>query len=86
MKQILSDLQMTYVDLLLIHTQGPPSGTATENKEPRQTTWKGLEYLFNNGKTRAIGVSNFEINHLQDIVDLKGLLPSVNQIVPPVLA
>ena len=80
MNQILSDLQMTYVDLLLIHTPGPPSGTATENKEARQTTWKGLEYLFNNGKARAIGVSNFEINHLQDIVDLKGLLPSVNQI------
>ena len=83
MNKILSDLKMAYVDLLLIHWPGtPPSATGTSmtNRELRQSCWKALEYLFNNGKARAIGVSNFEVNHIQDIVDLKGLLPAVNQV------
>ena len=56
------------------------TGTSMTNRELRQSCWKALEYLFNNGKARAIGVSNFEVNHIQDIVDLKGLLPAVNQV------
>lgn len=32
------------------------------------------------GKTKAIGVSNFEQNHVQDILDMKELLPAVNQV------
>ena len=80
MSEILSDLQMDYVDLLLIHWPGNSSTIPATNKELRQSCWKALEYLFNNGKARAIGVSNFEVNHIQDIVDLKGLLPAVNQV------
>ena len=56
------------------------TGTSMTNREFRQSCWKALEYLFNNGKARAKGVSNFEVNHIQDIVDLKGLLPAVNQV------
>ena len=56
------------------------TGTSMTNRELCQSCWKALEYLFNNGKARAIGVSNFEVNHIQDIVDLKGLLPAVNQV------
>lgn len=36
--------------------------------------------MFNSGRARAIGVSNFEQNHLQDILDLNSLVPAVNQV------
>ena len=80
MNDILSDLQMDYVDLLLIHWPGSVHSPNTTNKDIRQSCWKALEYLYNNSKAHAIGVSNFEVNHIQDIVDLKGLLPAVNQV------
>ena len=80
MDEVLSDLQMDYVDLLLIHWPGSRISTKSSNTKIRQSCWKALEYLYNNGKAHAIGVSNFEADHIQDIVDLKGLLPSVNQV------
>ncbi len=39
-----------------------------------------MELIFNSGGARAIGVSNFERNHLQDIMDMNSLLPAVNQV------
>ena len=86
----LSTLNTSYVDLLLIHwpfyphQKSPPSDevcttNATAGK-CRQATWRALEKLFHNGVARAIGVSNFEVKHLQDIISLGGLLPSVNQV------
>ena len=88
MKQVLSDLQMDYVDLLLIHWPGPGgsgSDPACQGNQPtgrscRQSVWKAMEELFNSGKALAIGVSNFEQNHLEDILLLKGMTPSVNQV------
>ena len=88
MKQILSDLQMDYVDLLLIHFPGVwGSGTdpaCQENlaswRNCRQSVWRAMETLFKDGKALAIGVSNFEKNHLEDILMMKGMIPSVNQV------
>jgi len=84
---VLRDLQVTYVDLLLIHWPGwegshptdPCYDGQTTWKQCRQDTWRALEYLFNQGKVGAIGVSNFEVNHLQDLIEMGGLIPSVNQ-------
>jgi len=90
---VLSTLDTPYVDLLLIHWPGQTgskpinstdpacTGPASSPKACRQSTWKAMETIFADGKgaARAIGVSNFEVNHLQDIEELDGLLPSVNQ-------
>jgi len=91
--QILLDLNTTYVDLLLIHwpTETDPNAnistdptcqknTTTYNeKECRLNTWKGLIQIFQNGQAKAIGVSNYNITHLQEIIDAKLPLPSLNQ-------
>ncbi len=88
MKQLLADLQMDYVDLLLIHWPGP-RGSSTDpacQRDPptwrscRQSVWKAMEKLFNSGKALAIGVSNFEQNHLEDIIQMSSMIPSVNQV------
>ena len=84
----LKTLQVDYLDLLLVHWPGPPGNStdpACQGDPPtwhgcRQSTWRAMEELYNTGKTRAIGVSNFEQNHLQEILDMGGLIPAVNQV------
>jgi len=87
---ILTSLHTNYVDLLLLHWPGPLSATGIDwpcylnsnntFKICRQDSWRALEDVFRAGKARAIGVSNFEMNHLEDIIELKSLIPSVNQV------
>lgn len=64
-------LAFDYVDLYLIHWPQP---------RQRQETWQALERLLNEGKARAIGVSNYQVHHLEDILALDSVVPAVNQI------
>jgi len=73
--------------LLLIHWPVPYYDTVepcavgeTNFKKCRQDSWRAMEQIFRAGKARAIGVSNFEIPHLQDIFEMGSLIPSVNQV------
>ena len=67
----LKRLKIDYVDLYLIHW--PVSGL-------RNKTWKALEKIYEGGKTRAIGVSNFTIRHLKELFESSETVPTVNQI------
>ncbi len=64
-------LGLPYVDLYLIHW--PVEGRGKD-------TWKAMIKLLREGKTRAIGVSNYEIFHLQDIFQNFDVIPSINQV------
>lgn len=66
----LKKLKMDYVDLYLIHW--PVKGKYKE-------TWGALENLYQQGKARAIGVSNFMEHHLRDLMDTCEVVPMVNQ-------
>ena len=66
----LKRLQTDYVDLLLIHW--PVNGTYLD-------TWRALEKIYKEGKARAIGVSNFNITKLKDILKHGSIKPAVNQ-------
>jgi 2,5-diketo-D-gluconate reductase A len=61
------------VDLYLIHWPMPERGRAAE-------TWRAMEKLYADGRIRAIGVSNFEPEHLRALVDGAGVVPVVNQV------
>ena len=67
----LERLQTDYVDLYLIHW--PVAGKYKE-------TWRALEELYQSGKAKAIGVSNFQIHHLKDLMETATIKPMVNQI------
>ena len=67
----LSNLGVEYIDLYLIHW--PVEGKWVE-------TWQALEELYKIGKVRAIGVSNFYINHLEKLLQISLINPMVNQI------
>ncbi|MFD9963391.1 aldo/keto reductase [Amycolatopsis sp. NPDC058986] len=66
-------LGLDRLDLYLIHWPLPKRGTAAD-------TWRALVKLRDDGRVRAIGVSNFQIPHLRELIDETGVVPSVNQI------
>ncbi|MCW2748240.1 MAG: 2,5-didehydrogluconate reductase [Nocardioidaceae bacterium] len=69
----LTSLGLDYLDLYLIHWPMPKRDTYLE-------TWRAFEKLHAEGLIKSIGVSNFEPDHLQRIIDLGGTVPAVNQI------
>ncbi|GIN59385.1 aldo/keto reductase [Lederbergia ruris] len=73
MDESLEKLGLDYVDLYLIHWPTPKYDTYVE-------TYKALEKLYKDGKTKAIGVCNFDIDHLQRIMDECEIVPAVNQV------
>ncbi|BCU81115.1 glyoxal reductase [Polycladomyces abyssicola] len=64
-------LGLEYVDLYLVHW--PVKGKYKE-------TWKALEKLYKEGWVRAIGVSNFQVHHLKDVIEDCEVKPMVNQV------
>ncbi|BAT97190.1 hypothetical protein VIGAN_09056000 [Vigna angularis var. angularis] len=82
----LHDLQLDYVDLYLIHWPvRMKSGSVGFKKEYMDhpdipSTWRAMEALYESGKARAIGVSNFSSKKLQDLLDIARVPPAVNQV------
>ncbi|ALE92204.1 oxidoreductase [Arthrobacter alpinus] len=66
-------LRLDYLDLFLIHWPCPDQGLFIP-------TYKALETLYAQGRVRAIGVSNFEPEHLHQLLDACDVVPAVNQI------
>ena len=67
----LKKLKTDYVDLYLVHW--PVKGQYIE-------TWQAMEAIYDQGKARAIGVSNFMVHHLKDLIQNCQILPMVNQV------
>jgi len=75
----LTDLQLDYLDLYLIHW--PANETQFENwAQINADTWKAFEHLYQQGKVRAIGVSNFPEAYLTKLLETASVTPAVNQI------
>ena len=69
----LDKLGLDYLDLYLIHWPAPATDGYLES-------WRALEKLLQDGRVRAIGVSNFLPEHLEKLVGLGGTVPAVNQV------
>ncbi|MEV4036228.1 aldo/keto reductase [Streptomyces umbrinus] len=69
----LEKLGLDYVDLYLIHWPMPA-------KDKYIDTYKAFEKLYADGRTKAIGVSNFLPEHLEKLIDATSVIPAVNQI------
>jgi len=75
----LEELDCGYVDLLILHWPGcwesskqtnkkTPQQIKYENSQRRVAAWKVLEEMYNKGWARSIGVSNFSIDHLKELI------------------
>lgn len=69
-QESLDRLQLDYLDLYLIHQ---PYGDI-------HGSWRAMEELYEAGKIRAIGVANFQIDRLMDLIAFNKIPPAVNQI------
>ncbi|TDE94960.1 aldo/keto reductase [Occultella glacieicola] len=69
----LARLGLETLDLYLIHWPNPAAGLWQES-------WRALERILDEGRVRAIGVSNFLVEHLRELLDRAGQVPAVNQI------
>ncbi|CAK7342788.1 unnamed protein product [Dovyalis caffra] len=82
----LRDLQLDYVDLYLIHwpvrLKRGSIGVKPENfvQPDFPMTWQAMEALYDSGKARAIGVSNFSTKKLADLLEVARVPPAVNQV------
>ncbi|KAG5471434.1 hypothetical protein LSCM1_01522 [Leishmania martiniquensis] len=72
-------LGVDYIDLYLIHW---PRGKALIEQYGKMylDTWRAFEKLYKEKKVRAIGVSNFNISHLEDVLAMCSVAPMVNQV------
>lgn len=75
----LHDLGTDYVDLFLIHWPNPIKFRDSW-QQTNAETWKAFEELYEAGKIRAIGVSNFRQHHIEELMKTAKISPMVNQI------
>lgn len=73
LRAALDRMRFDYVDLLLIHWPLPA-------RDEFVSTWRTFEKLQAEGLTRAIGVSNFKVPHLERLAAETGTVPAVNQV------
>lgn len=76
----LKNLNTDYIDLYLIHAPWPWSDVGSDHTKENIAVWRAMIDLYNEGRVRAIGVSNFHVKDIKAIVDATGFVPAVNQI------
>ena len=80
----LKNLEKPYIDLMLIHAPKPWEelfgGSEKTYYAENLAVWKAMEEAVAAGQLRAIGVSNFEVDDLQNLLEHAGIKPAVNQI------
>lgn len=69
-EESLRRLDLGYIDLYLVHW--PVEGL-------RMDSWSAMESLLAGGRCRAIGVSNYMVNHLEELMESSDVVPAVNQ-------
>jgi len=78
-EKTITDLEVSYLDLYLIHW--PANAKGYDNwKKVNSDTWKAFEELQQQGKIKSIGVSNFLPHHLDALMETATVTPAVNQI------
>ena len=81
--ETLKKMGLDYLDMMIIHSPQPwVEVNQSENryKEGNRQAWKALEDAYNAGKLKAIGVSNFQIEDLESLMETAKIKPMVNQV------
>ncbi len=79
-KRTMENLQLDVLDLYLIHAPWPWDQMGKDCTQGNIDSWKAMVELYQDGKIRSIGVSNFSPTDMRAIIDATGTVPHVNQI------
>jgi diketogulonate reductase-like aldo/keto reductase len=75
-----TDLGLDYIDMYLIHAPWPWSNIGMDCTQGNIDSWRAFEEIYDSGKVKSIGISNFEPKHIQPILDMCKYVPMANQI------
>ena len=73
-------LDLGPIDLYLIHAPWPWTAIGSDHRAGNIEVWKVFEELYEEGRTRSIGVSNFEVADLESLLGAADVVPHANQI------
>ena len=76
----MNDLGLDYLDLYLIHWPANERQFGKKASKLNQETWRAMEKLYEEGRIKAIGVSNFMPHHIERLMEKATVKPAVNQI------
>ena len=81
-EQTIMDLGTDYVDQYLIHWPGvrPLRDTGDNFRAENREVWRALEDIYKSGRARSIGVSNFSVADIRNIIEVATVKPMTNQI------
>jgi len=80
-KENMQQLGLDYVDHLMTHYPADyDASTDRATPKRRQEEWKALESVYKSGEARSIGMSHYCSNHIDDILEIATVRPSVNQV------
>ena len=71
---------LDYIDLYLIHAPWPWTEIGADYTKENIEVWKAMEEFYESGKTRSIGISNFNVKDIDAILDNCRIKPMANQI------
>ena len=81
--ETLKKMGLDYLDMMIIHSPQPwveVNQSDNRYKEGNRQAWRALEEAYNEGKLKAIGVSNFQIEDIESLMETAKVKPMVNQI------
>lgn len=76
----MTELGLDHMDLYLVHAPWPWDEKGADYEDGNREIWAVMEEAQREGRTRAIGVSNFERSHLDNVLSVAEIAPAVNQI------
>lgn len=77
----MKELQLDYVDHLMTHYPADWASTPSRSSpQRRQEQWKALEAIYKAGEARSIGVSHYCSNHIDDVLAVASVRPTINQV------
>ncbi|HIY93790.1 aldo/keto reductase [Companilactobacillus sp. HBUAS56275] len=76
----MDNLDLDYLDLYLVHAPWPWGQIGTSYDKQNQDIWRAMEKIYDSGRVKAIGVSNFDVHDLKNILEVASVKPMVNQV------
>ncbi|WP_125608334.1 aldo/keto reductase [Lapidilactobacillus bayanensis] len=76
----MANLDLDYLDLYIIHAPQPWAEQGADYALENREVWQAMQKIYESGRVRAIGVSNFGVADLKNIFDVAQVKPMVNQI------